>query len=76
MARAPIMAIQPTGEEVALAEVVTAPPAVEEQAALPAVQENAAALPATASILPLIGLFGLMALLAAFATRTAAKRLQ
>jgi hypothetical protein len=68
MTRAPIMAIQPTGEEVALAEVVTAPPAVEEVAA--------AALPATASNLPLIGLFGLMALLAAFATRTAAKRIQ
>jgi hypothetical protein len=67
MTRAPIMAIQPTGEEVALAEVVTAPPAVE---------ELAAALPATASNLPLIGLFGLMALLAAFATRTAAKRIQ
>lgn len=67
MTRAPIMAIQPTGEEVALAEVVTAPPAVE---------ELAAALPATASNLPLIGLLGLMALLAAFATRTAAKRIQ
>lgn len=68
MARAPVMAIQPTGEEVALTEVVTAPPALPEAAA--------AALPATASNLPLIGLFGLMALLAAFATRTAAKRLQ
>jgi hypothetical protein len=67
MTRAPIMAIKPTGEEVALAEVVTAPPA-------PA--EVATALPATASTLPLIGLFGLMALLAAFATRTATKRLQ
>ncbi len=67
MTRAPIMAIQPTGEEVALAEVVTAPPAVE---------DVAAALPATASNLPLIGLSGLMALLAAFATRTAAKRIQ
>jgi hypothetical protein len=67
MTRAPVMAIQPTGEEVALAEVVTAPPAVEDVAAV---------LPATASTLPLIGLFGLMALLAAFATRTAAKRIQ
>jgi len=67
MTRAPVMAIQPTGEEVALTEVVTAPPAI---------PEAAAALPATASNLPLIGLFGLMALLAAFATRTAAKRLQ
>jgi hypothetical protein len=67
MTRAPIMAIQPTGEEVALADVVTAPPAA---------GEVATALPATASSLPLIGLFGLMALLAAFATRTAVKRLQ
>jgi hypothetical protein len=67
MTRAPIMAVQPTGEEVALNEVVTAPPAL---------PEAAAALPATAGNLPLIGLFGLMALLAAFATRIAAKRLQ
>lgn len=68
--QAPIMAVTPTGEEVELAAVVTAPPAI---ADAPAVD---AALPATASNLPLIGLFGLMALLAAFATRTAAKRLQ
>ncbi len=67
MTRAPIMAVQPTGEEVALAEVVTAPPET---------PEAAEALPATASNLPLLGLFGLMALLAAFATRAAAKRLQ
>jgi hypothetical protein len=67
MTRAPIMAIQPTGEEVALADVVTAPPAV---------AEVATALPRTASSLPLIGLLGLMALLAAFATRMAARRLQ
>jgi len=68
--QAPILAIQPTGEEVQLAEVVTAPPAI---ADAPVADP---ALPATASTLPLIGLFGLMALLAAFATRTAAKRLQ
>ncbi len=67
MTRAPVMAVQPTGEEVALTEVVTAPPAL---------PEAAASLPATASNLPLLGLFGLIALLAAFATRTAAKRLQ
>jgi hypothetical protein len=48
MTRAPIMAIKPTGEEVALTEVVTAPPVME---------ATAAALPATASSLPLIGLF-------------------
>jgi hypothetical protein len=67
MTRAPVMAIQPTGEEVALEAVVTAPPAVPEVAAV---------LPATASNLPLVGLFGLFALLAAFATRIAARRLQ
>lgn len=71
---ATIMAIQPTGEEVQLSEVVTPPPAMAEATAAPAVPESA--LPATASTLPLIGLLGLMALGAAFAVRTAAKRLQ
>jgi len=67
--QAPIMAIQPTGEEVQLAEVVTPPPAETEVA-------MATELPATASTLPLISLFGLMALGAAFAIRGFAKRLQ
>src|SRR5579872_6287430 len=73
--QAPISAIQPTGEEVQVAEVVTAPPAMDAMDA-PVADKADRALPATASTLPLIGLFGLMALLAAFATRTAAKRLQ
>lgn len=73
--RAPVMAVQPTGEEVQLAEVVTAPP-VQTEMAMNTPAPAAATLPATASTLPLIGLFGLMALLAALATRTAAKRLQ
>jgi hypothetical protein len=64
MRRAPVMAIRPTGDEVQLAEVVTPPPAVVEVAALPA----------TASSLPLIGLLGLLALGAAFALRTAERR--
>jgi LPXTG-motif cell wall-anchored protein len=65
--RAPIMAIQPTGEQVQLALVVTAPPPAElELTAAPVV---AATLPATASNLPLIGLFGLMALGGAFLLR-------
>ncbi len=78
MTRAPIMAIRPTGEEVALTEVVTAPPVMDASpAALPAALPAAsAALPTTGSSLPLIGLLGLMALLAAFATRTAAKRIR
>jgi len=72
--QAPIMAIQPTGEEVQLAEVVTPPPAEEAQVAmaLPATERT---LPRTASPLPLIGLFGLLALGGAFAVRAAAKRL-
>ena len=52
--QAPIMAIQPTGEEVQVTQVVTPPPAV----ALTAAET----LPKTASPLPLIGLFGLLAL--------------
>ena len=66
--RAPIMAIQPTGEEVQLAQVVTPPPAetlVAEQT-----------LPKTASPLPLMGLLGLMSLGCAFTVRAVASRLR
>jgi hypothetical protein len=70
--QAPIMAIKPSGEEVQLAEVVTPPPAVAETVAEAKVPEKA--LPKTASPLPLIGLFGLLALGVAFALRTAANR--
>jgi hypothetical protein len=66
--RAPIKAAAPTGEEVQLAAVITAPPAEE----LPTVTTPAplaAALPATASTLPLIGLIGLLSLCAAFSLR-------
>jgi hypothetical protein len=69
--QAPIMAIQPTGEEVQLAQVVTPPPAeVAEIVAEPAPAE----LPKTASPFPLIGLFGLLALSAALAIHVVAKR--
>jgi hypothetical protein len=61
---APVQAIQPTGEEVELAQVVTPPP--------PA--ELLASLPATASSLPLIALLGFLALGVAFALRTVEKR--
>jgi len=64
--QAPVAAIQPTGEQVEVAQVVTPPPAEELVAS--------AALPATASNLPLIGLFGLMALSAAFAIGAFTKR--
>jgi hypothetical protein len=71
---APIMAVKPTGEEVQLTEVVTPPPAPVEVAAAPMVVEQA--LPATASLLPLMALFGLMLLGGALALRLTAKRLQ
>jgi hypothetical protein len=65
--RAPIAAIQSSGEEVQLAEAVTPPPPAE---------MRVAALPATASSLPLIGLLGLMSLFGAIVTGVYAKRLR
>ena len=70
---APIMAIRPTGEEMQLSEAVTPPPAETEVAAAPMVAERA--LPDTASNLPLMALFGLVALVGAFVLRTATKHL-
>jgi len=70
--RAPIMAVQPTGEAVQLAVVVTPPPAEKVAAMAPAADEK---LPSTASSLPLIGLAGLMALGAAFTVRATAARI-
>jgi hypothetical protein len=69
MKRAPIMAFRPSGEEVQLAEVVTAPPARTEVAV--AAEKT---LPHTSSALPLIGLFGFLALGGFFALRAAEKR--
>jgi hypothetical protein len=66
---APIMAVQPTGEAVQVAAVVTPPPA--EVASAVAEPEE---LPKTASPFPLIGLFGLLALSAALAVHVIAKR--
>ena len=62
----PIVAIQPTGEEVQVADVVTPPPAEELVAS--------AKLPATASSLPLIALLSFLALGGAFALRAVEKR--
>lgn len=73
--RAPIMAMQPTGVEVQLAEVVTPPPAEETQVAATRSSPEPS-LPRTASALPLIGLFGLIALGGAFLVRAAAIRPQ
>jgi hypothetical protein len=70
--QAPVMAYEPTGEQVELAAVVTPPPAVELQAdAAPL----AALLPATSSLLPLIALFGLLALGGALGLRLVQKRI-
>jgi hypothetical protein len=71
--QAPIMAIQPTGEEVQLAQVVTPPPV--EVAAIVA-EPGPEELPKTASPFPLIGLFGLLALGGALALRAVESRLQ
>jgi len=68
--QAPVLVIQPTGEEVQLAAVVTPPPPAEMQA------ETAQTLPSTASPLPLFALFGLLALGGGFAIRAAAQRLR
>jgi hypothetical protein len=68
--QAPIMAIQPSGEAVEVAQVVTPPPA-EVAVAEPVVPQE---LPKTASPFPLIGLFGLLALSAALAIHVIAKR--
>ena len=75
---APIMAVQPTGEEVQLAEVVTPPPAETEVATMPAATTGEAdrSLPTTASPLPLMALLGLLALGGTLALRAAEKRIQ
>lgn len=62
---APVMAIKPTGEEVAVLEVVTPPPAFVQKAEV---------LPATAGSLPLLALLGLIALSGAFTVSVFAKR--
>lgn len=70
--QATVMAIQPSGEEVEIAAVVTPPPAAELQ---PDTQPVAALrLPQTASSLPLIALLGLLALGGAFGLRLLQKR--
>ena len=75
--QAPIMAIKPTGEEVELAQVVTPPPAQELVADNTAPTQTAAAtLPKTASWLPLIALFGLLALGGAWGLGLVQKRIK
>lgn len=67
--RAPILAVQPTGEEVQLAQVVTPPPPGEALLQAAPNQAPAGTLPNTASPLPLIALGGLLALGAAWSLR-------
>jgi len=68
--QAPIRAIQPTGDDVEIAAVVTPPPAAE----LEPTQMAMTKLPETASPLPLIALLGLLALGGAFGLRLLQKR--
>jgi len=71
MKQAPVKAYQPTGEQVELAAVVTPPPAVELQPDAAPV----AVLPATSSPLPLMALFGLLALVGALSVSLLQKRI-
>ncbi|MGA3325683.1 MAG: hypothetical protein ABSF45_14525 [Terriglobia bacterium] len=72
LATAPVVAITPAGEEVAVTEVVTPPPTEVAAAETPA---PAAALPQTASHLPLVGLIGLMSLGASLGLLFISKRI-
>ena len=71
--QAPVIAVKPTGEEVDVAVVVQSPPS-EEIAAAP-VAAQAPALPATSSFLPLIALFGFLALGGALVLRSVSRAL-
>jgi hypothetical protein len=72
--QAPVIAVKPTGEDVELAQAVTPPPAPETVAVQAAPAPAAATLPATASSLPLIALFGFLALGLAWTLRLVQKR--
>lgn len=68
---APVTAVKPTGDEVAIAEVVELPPMQTASAVKPEVAKQ---LPKTASPLPLMGLIGLLSLGASFALSVIRKR--
>jgi hypothetical protein len=74
--QAPVMAVKPTGEPVQLAAVVTPPPPAEFKPDTEPVAPTtlAAVLPTTSSVLPLIALFGLLALGGALGLRMVQKR--
>jgi hypothetical protein len=64
--KAPVMAIQPSGQEVEIAQVVTPPVQV--------AQNEAPTLPATGSDLPLVAVFGMLGLAGALSLRFLQKR--
>ncbi len=68
---APVVAVKPTGQEVAITEIVGAPPVETTAVQTP---ERAKRLPQTASPLPLLGLIGLLSLGASFALSAIPKR--
>ena len=68
----PITAVKPTGEEVEVAQVVTPPPA--QQTADATAPQRTEQLPQTASLLPLLGLIGLLSLGAGVALMGISKR--
>jgi hypothetical protein len=70
----PVKAIQPTGETVEVAAVVTPPPAVE-LTPDPEPTQLAAVLPQTSSLLPLIAMLGLLALGGGLTLRIMQKRM-
>jgi hypothetical protein len=69
---APIIAVAPTGEPIEIAQVVEPPPAQAEAA--PVMMASAKALPKTASLLPFIGLIGILGLAGSFALWFVSKR--
>lgn len=69
--QAPLTAVQPTGNEVEIAQVVTPPPV---QAEDTNTRETVDQLPQTASQLPLLGLIGLLSLGAGFGIMVFSKR--
>ncbi len=73
---APIKAMQPTGEEVHIAQVVTPPPPAEMQvASAPETATLEPTLPSTASDLPLLLALGLMAITSGFVLRYIARHI-
>lgn len=68
---APVTAVKPTGDEVAITEVVELPPMQTASAAKPEVAKQ---LPKTASPLPLVGLIGLLSLGTSFVLSVIRKR--